>query len=101
MPKDRPVADLTLERVNKVGREMAALRETVETMTRMLAAQMTDLGARMGRLETGQHEIAETTRGVRMEVIGIANQILNAQSEAARAHFRLDDAEDRQRGADA
>lgn len=76
-------ADLTLERVQRLGREMTALHETIASLTRMLALQLGDMNTRLDRIE-------QLVRGTAGEQLTLANQILSAQQEASRAHQRLD-----------
>jgi hypothetical protein len=95
-------ADLTLERVNRLGREMGALADVIGSMTKMLGLrfdmQDQNLARIDGRLEGIDRRLAsmeQTVKGYAGEQILLANAILNAQQEASRAHHRIDEQEGR------
>jgi chorismate-pyruvate lyase len=92
------LTQLTLERINRLGRQMDSLVETIGSMTRMFALQFGDMRARMDRIEAGMVSLEArmvslegTVRGYASEQLLLANQILSVGQSASQAHRRLDE----------
>ncbi|TDH58728.1 hypothetical protein E2C06_31055 [Dankookia rubra] len=86
----KSVADLTLERVNRLTQAVADMMDAHAAQGRQLLAALDRVERRLGAVEGEVRALAQ-------EHALLGNRVEEAVSRALRAHIRLDDLEDQSR----
>lgn len=91
---DKTVADLTLERVNRLTQAVADLMESHAAQGRNVTRMLTGMGEQLDRMEVRLGALTAEVRALASEQVLLGNRVENAFSRALRANIRLDEIED-------
>jgi hypothetical protein len=92
---DARLVDFAQARVNRIAEAIGGLAEQIKLTNSHVERLNREVGELRGEMQNGFSRIDGELRDIRGGVILQANQIINAQQQAARAMLRLEDIERR------